>query len=104
MSAPETNESGDATLWRLLHAVELTGEEEIDCTTCLALVPGYVDRELAGADAARQMPELARHLALCGDCREEYEAVRDLAALDGGPGLPSRSVLLGRLERDDPQR
>lgn len=103
MSAPETNENGNVTLRRLLRVVELTGEQEIDCSTCLALVPGYVDRELAGVDAVRQMPDLARHLALCGDCREEYEAVRDLAALDGGHGLPDRSVLLGRLERGDLQ-
>jgi hypothetical protein len=66
---------------RLLHLIELTEETEIDCTTCLEGVPEYVDRALAGADVARELPDLHRHLALCGDCQEEYEALRDLVLL-----------------------
>lgn len=58
----------DRTLRRLLRAIALTQDREIDCTTCLAGVPAYVERELAGADVARERPELHLHLALCGDC------------------------------------
>jgi hypothetical protein len=75
----------------------LTQDEEIDCTACLEQVPVYVDRELAGADVAEQMPELHLHLAQCGDCFEEYEALRDLVALDSSSGLPDRATLLHRL-------
>ena len=78
----------DRALRRLLRLIELTAETEIDCTMCLERVPVYVDRELAGADVAREMADLHRHLAICGDCREEYEALRDLVQLDAGSGLP----------------
>jgi hypothetical protein len=84
-------------LARLLRNVELTQEEEIDCTTCLDRVPAYVDRELAGADAAAEMPDLHLHLAQCGDCFEEYEALRDLVALDWSGGIPDRDGLLKQL-------
>ena len=89
----------DRTLIRLLRRGELTAETEIDCTTCLELVPAYVDHELAGADVARGMPDLQRHLALCRDCHEEYEALHDLVQLDAGDGLPDRATLLERLDQ-----
>jgi hypothetical protein len=86
------------TFRRLVRNVELTQEMEIDCTTCLEQVPVYVDRELAGADVAKEMPELHLHLAQCGDCREEYEALRDLVALDATGGLPQTATLLRQLD------
>ena len=89
---------------RLLRAIDLTADSEIDCSTCLDEVPAYVDRELAGADVAREMPDLHRHLALCGDCHEEYEALRDLVQLDAGGGLPDRATLLDRLDGGSDRR
>lgn len=88
----------DRTLTGLLRNVYLTPDVEIDCSTCLDHVATYVDTELAGRDAAGDMPDLHRHLALCGDCREEYEALRDLAALDASAGIPDRSALLRELD------
>lgn len=89
----------DDAFRRLLRAIDVTADSEIDCTTCLDLAPICVDRELAGADVAREMPDLHRHLALCGDCVEEYEALRDLAQLDLSRGLPDRSTLLDQLDK-----
>jgi hypothetical protein len=88
----------ERTLTRLMRAVDVTEDVEIDCTTCLERVPAYVDRELAGADVAREMPELHLHLALCRDCAEEHEALRDLAALDASGGLPDSATLLRELQ------
>lgn len=88
----------DRAIRQLVRKIELTQDEEIDCTTCLELVPVYVDRELAGAGVAEQMPELHLHLAQCGDCFEEYEALRDLVALDSSSGLPNMSTLLQLLD------
>lgn len=82
----------DRAFRRLLRNVELTQQEEIDCTTCLEQVPVYVDREVEGVDVAQEMPELHLHLALCGDCFEEYEALRDLVELDASGGLPDRAA------------
>jgi hypothetical protein len=81
----------DARAFRqLLHLIELTEDTEIDCTTCLECVPVYVDRELAGGNVAQEMRDLHLHLALCGDCFEEYEALRGLALLDLSGGLPNK--------------
>lgn len=88
----------DSRLTRLIRSIYRTPEVEIDCTTCLDQVATYVDSELSGADAAREMPDLAQHLALCGDCFEEYEALHALAALDQAEGLPERAALLHALE------
>jgi hypothetical protein len=43
------------------------------------------------------MPSVHQHLALCQDCFEEYEALLDLARVDGDDGLPDRSTLLRKL-------
>jgi hypothetical protein len=88
----------DRAFRRLLRLIELTEDTELDCTACLEGVPEYVDRELAGADVAREMPDLHLHLALCVDCQEEYVALRDLAQLDAISGLPAKSALLERLD------
>ena len=85
---------------RLLRNVEITQEHEIDCSVCLEQVPIYVDRELGGVDVAREMADLHLHLALCGDCFEEYEALRDLARLDLAGNLPDRAILLRQLNRE----
>ena len=83
---------------RLLQAIQVTQNVEIDCTTCLDRVPVYVERLLCGADAAQDMADVHLHLALCQDCHEEYEALRDLAALDASGGLPEKSSLLQQLQ------
>src|ERR671937_1065361 len=82
---------------RLLRAIHLTQDVEIDCTTCLDRVPVYVERVLSGVDAAQDMPDVHVHLALCQDCHEEYEALRDLAALEASGGLPETAGLLHQL-------
>jgi hypothetical protein len=85
-------------LRRLLRNVELTQEEEIDCTTCLEQVPVYVDREVAGADVAAEMPAVHLHVVQCADCFEEYVALRDLVELASSGGLPDTATLLEQLE------
>lgn len=88
----------ESQLRQLLRAIQMTRDVDIDCSTCLELVPIYVDRELAGVDVAQDMPAMHHHLALCEECREEYEALRDLAELDHGQGLPDTSALLRQLD------
>lgn len=87
----------EAKLEQLARAIGITTDEEIDCTTCLELAPIYVDRELDGADMARELPEMQQHLALCKDCHEEYLALRDLAACERAGNLPDRQALLSEI-------
>jgi hypothetical protein len=69
-------------LERLLSLVARTEDEEISCTTCLQLLPPYVDLEVAGEDADARVPRLRQHLGQCGVCREEYETLRALVRLE----------------------
>lgn len=66
-----------------------TQEEEISCTECFDLSSRYVELEIAGQDAAAQMPELRQHLNQCRACRDEYEALRDLRLLEEKGEMPS---------------
>jgi hypothetical protein len=71
------------TRWRhFLHQIEETQDAELSCSECFEHISDYVDLELAGQPAAERLPRLLQHLAQCRVCREEYEVLRDLAALE----------------------
>jgi predicted anti-sigma-YlaC factor YlaD len=55
---------------------------EIGCDACFDLIDEFVDTELAGADAEAQVPGMRAHLEGCPACREEYEALRELASAE----------------------
>lgn len=40
----------------------------------------FIETRLAGLDTARAMPLVHEHLRICGECREEFEAL--LVALE----------------------
>jgi hypothetical protein len=52
-----------------------TDEHEIGCAECFRLLDEFVDRKLAGKNAAEAMPLVQAHLDRCDDCREEFEAL-----------------------------
>ena len=54
---------------------------EVGCDECFDQLDGYVELELAGADADAAFPGLSAHLDGCPACREEHESLR---ALVGG--------------------
>jgi predicted anti-sigma-YlaC factor YlaD len=56
-----------------------TQEAEIGCDECFDEVDRFIEMELSGLDAAQAMPLVQEHLEICGECREEFEAL--LAAL-----------------------
>ncbi|HEY6041075.1 MAG TPA: hypothetical protein VIX58_03010 [Anaerolineae bacterium] len=66
---------------RFVNQIFQTTDQEISCTDCLDLVSDYVDRELAGEGVTQTMAPVKQHLGECRVCREEYEALRDLARL-----------------------
>ena len=78
---------------RWLQNIDKTQDEEISCSECFDRVSHFVDVELSGADAAASMPQLKQHLDQCAACREEYEALRDLARLEKEGKLPSSDDL-----------
>ena len=58
---------------------------EVGCDECFELLDGYVELELAGADADAAVPGLRAHLEGCPACREEHES---LLALAGAEPIP----------------
>jgi len=54
-------------------------EVEIGCDECFAQLDRFVEMRLSGMDTTQAMPLVQEHLQICGECREEFEAL--LAAL-----------------------
>lgn len=88
----------DNAVRRLLSAIYLTSDEEIDCSACLDLVPVYIDRDLAPVETAADLSSLRQHLELCLDCFEEYEVLKDLAEQEQHGDLPDLADLLTDLK------
>lgn len=63
-------------LANLLRLIGLTKDTEINCDQCLSLVAEFAERELAGRSVDESLRAVEEHLAICGECREEYEALR----------------------------
>jgi predicted anti-sigma-YlaC factor YlaD len=76
-------------LERLLRLVAHTEDEELSCTACFELLPLYVDLDFSGENPDVRLPLFRRHLEQCPACREEYEAVRELARLEAEGRSPS---------------
>jgi hypothetical protein len=66
-----------------------TGEPELSCEACFTHLDRYVDVELSGGMADREIPGMAGHLANCPACAEEHEAL--LACADLPPALPGQA-------------
>jgi predicted anti-sigma-YlaC factor YlaD len=56
---------------------------EVSCEECFEQLDEYVELELAGANADRQLPGLSEHLQGCPACREDHESLRDFVRLQG---------------------
>jgi hypothetical protein len=52
-----------------------TREVELACDEVLALMDQFAEMVMRGEDAAQLMPLVQHHLEMCGDCREEFEAL-----------------------------
>ena len=48
---------------------------EIGCDECFEVLDRFVTMQLAGLDTAEAMPLVQEHLHMCGECREEFEAL-----------------------------
>ena len=60
----------------LLELVALTKDVEIDCAGCLSRVSEFVEQEIADKPVSEGLKAVKHHLDVCGECREEYEALQ----------------------------
>ncbi len=65
----------------LMQQIGLTRESEINCEQCLLAVAEFAELQLAGKSLPEGLSAVEHHLAICGECREEYEVLR--RALEG---------------------
>ncbi len=73
--------------WQNLVRVSLqTEEDEIGCQECMDVLDQYVDLLIAGKKPTEVMPELEQHLAVCGCCYSEFEALLIALHAAVGPG------------------
>ena len=64
-----------------LTMVAQTQAQELGCDEAYAFFDSYAERVSRGEDVAVLMPLVHHHLAMCPDCREEFEALlRAMAA------------------------
>lgn len=82
-----------ALLQTLLRVAAQTRPDEMGCGECYERLDAFAEAHLRGQDADAAMPLLAEHLAMCRECREEFEALLDgLRAVGAAP----RATRFGR--------
>lgn len=59
----------------LVKMVANTNEVELSCDEVYVLLDQYTEMVLRGEDVSKFMPEVKHHLEMCGECKEEYEAL-----------------------------
>ena len=59
----------------MVEMIDHTQEQEIACDEAFHLLDEFTDAVLRGEDTAELMPLVKHHLAMCMDCREEYEVL-----------------------------
>ena len=59
-------------------------EPEVGCDVCFQELDRYVELELAGADADREIPGFRAHLAGCPACHEEHDSLYALVSGERG--------------------
>lgn len=57
----------------LLRLIELTRDQEIDCTEFLNKAAGYVEQMMASKNPPSGYDDVVQHLQVCPECLEEFE-------------------------------
>lgn len=60
---------------KMLRMVEQTRDDEYSCDQVHELLDQFAEAIARGEDVAKLMPLVQRHLDMCPDCREEFEAL-----------------------------
>jgi hypothetical protein len=59
----------------MMEMMARTADEEIDCDTAFDRLNEYAEMFARGEDVSRILPAVHRHIELCKDCREEFQAL-----------------------------
>ena len=59
----------------IMQSLDLTDIEEYTCDQVYELLDQFAETIQRGEDASKLMPLVQHHLDMCGDCREEFDAL-----------------------------
>ena len=61
---------------KMMEMIVYTEEVELTCDEVFDLLDEFTEMALRGENVAELMPLVQRHLMMCPECHEEYEALR----------------------------
>jgi uncharacterized protein with PIN domain len=72
---PEEKKLTEAQVGSIVKMLGLTTDREFNCSECLQHVSEFAECQLASKPLDEVIAKVEQHLALCPECREEYEAL-----------------------------
>jgi predicted component of type VI protein secretion system len=70
--------SGSQMAEKMIGMLAKTQEQELSCDEVFALLDQFTEMAARGEDVTSLMPMVQQHLEMCGDCREEYQALMNV--------------------------
>ncbi len=74
-----------ALIGKVARQIEATRDVEYSCDDVYQLLDQFTEAVLRGADVTQLMPLVQRHLEMCPDCREEFEALLRILKAGSAP-------------------
>jgi hypothetical protein len=72
---PEEQRLTSEQVGSIVKMLGLTRDREFNCSECLQHVSEFAECQLANKPVDEIIASVEQHLALCPECREEYEAL-----------------------------
>jgi len=72
---PEDQRLTSEQVGSIVKMLGLTTDREFNCSECLQHVSEFAEYQLANKPVGEVIAKVEQHLALCPECREEYEAL-----------------------------
>ena len=72
---PEEQRLTSEQVSSIVKMLGLTREREFDCSECLQHVGEFAECQIANQPLDEVIARVEQHLALCPECREEFEAL-----------------------------
>jgi uncharacterized protein with PIN domain len=72
---PEQQRLTRAQVGGIVKMLGLTRERELNCSECLQHVGEFAECQIANQPVGEVVARVEQHLALCPECREEFEAL-----------------------------
>jgi len=72
---PEEKKLTEAQVATIVKILGLTTDTEFNCGECLQHVSEFAECQLVNKPVGEVIAKVEQHLAMCPECREEYEAL-----------------------------